>query len=86
MKPETTVEETVTADELAKQVALDKVSWWVLLDGDGDGLWICWQFWDIELTFGALLDFFCVSVLPLTCQRAILPSSCSRQKPRDIQN
>lgn len=26
MKPETTIEDTVTADELAKQVALDKVS------------------------------------------------------------
>ena len=44
MKPETTVEETVTADELAKQVALDKVSWWGLSVGDVDGLWTCWQF------------------------------------------
>jgi hypothetical protein len=26
MKPETTIEDVVTADELAKQVALDKVS------------------------------------------------------------
>jgi hypothetical protein len=26
MKPETTIEETVTADAMAKQVALDKVS------------------------------------------------------------
>jgi ribose 5-phosphate isomerase RpiB len=48
MKPETTVEETVTADELAKQVALDKVSRWVLLDGDGDGLWIRWQVWTLS--------------------------------------
>ena len=35
MKPETTVEETVTADELAKQVALDKVSWVVFV------CWLC---------------------------------------------
>ena len=48
MKPETTVEETVTADELAKQVALDKVSRWVLLDGDGDVLWIRWQVWTLS--------------------------------------
>lgn len=29
MKPETTVEETITADAVAKQVALDKVSRWL---------------------------------------------------------
>ena len=62
MKPETTVEETVTADEMVKQVALDKVSLMTLLAGDIIGLLITYSLW-IKLTYGTSLDFICVSIL-----------------------
>ena len=62
MKPETTVEETVTADEMVKQVALDKVGLMILLAGDIIGLLMTYSLW-IKLTYGTSLDFICVSIL-----------------------
>jgi hypothetical protein len=62
MKPETTGEETVTADALAKQVALDKVRRWFPSVGDVDGL----RMLDTELIWDALLDFLCVSTCILS--------------------
>jgi hypothetical protein len=64
MKPETTGEETVTADALAKQVALDKVRWWFPSVGDVHGL----RMMNIELTWDTLTDLFRVSMLSLPAE------------------